>query len=290
VIEDRDYMRQPEYQEPWFHGFRWTWTMILIAINLVVFVLMEIEKGYNIEGFLKIFQYCALSNAGIFHGYVWQYLTFQFLHASGNHFVGNMIGLFFFGRLVEERIGSKKMLLMYLVSGVVGGLLQTALGLVFPTVFGYPVVGASAGVLGLLAAYAALEPDGAILLFFVIPVKVKYLAAAIAVVALFYTLVPAAPGLAHAAHLGGMVMSWLFIRKIFPADWSGAGKLFQRAEKSQPSRPKPKLEPVEPSGDTDFLQNQVDAILDKISAHGMKSLTTREREILESARKKMTKS
>ncbi|HSY18956.1 MAG TPA: rhomboid family intramembrane serine protease [Candidatus Acidoferrales bacterium] len=288
MLDDRDYMRQPEYRDPMFSGFRWSWTMVLIAVNLAVFVLMEINKAYNPDGFLKIFQTCALSNDGVLHGYVWQYLTFQFLHAGGGHFAGNMISLFFLGRLVEDRIGGKRMLLMYLASGAAGGVLQTVLGFVFPSVFGGPVVGASAGVCGLLAAFAAMEPDGQVLLFYMIPVRVKYLAFAAAVVALFYTVVPAAPGYAHAAHLGGMLMSWLFIRRIFPADWSKLTGTLRRAEKKQPRRPQ--AEPLEPKSDTDFLQNQVDAILDKISAHGIQSLTTREREILESARKKMTKS
>ncbi|HEV2694762.1 MAG TPA: rhomboid family intramembrane serine protease, partial [Verrucomicrobiae bacterium] len=164
MIDDRDYMREPEYRDPWFRGFHWSCTMSLIVVNLVVFAFMEINKAYNVAGFLKIFQYFALSNEGLSHGHVWQYVTFQFLHLNQSHFVGNMIGLFFLGRMVEERIGGKRMLLMYLASGIFGGVLQTLLGLVFPAVFAGPVVGASAGVYGLLAALTALEPDAEMLL------------------------------------------------------------------------------------------------------------------------------
>jgi membrane associated rhomboid family serine protease len=288
MIEDRDYMRQPEYRDPMFSGFRWSWTMVLIAVNLLVFVLMEIEAAYNPEGLVKMYQYCALSNEGLGHGYIWQFISFQFLHAGPMHFFGNMLGLFFLGRIVEHMIGGRRFILLYLMCGIFGGVLQALLGLMFPSVFGLEVVGASAGVFGLLAAWAALEPEGQMLVFFILPVKTKHLAWFSAVVAAFYILVPAERGIAHAAHLGGMFMGWFFIKKILQGDWSKLTGALRPAEKNRPRRPK--LEPLEPKTDTDFLQNQVDAILDKISAHGIQSLTAREREILESARKKMTKS
>ncbi|HEV2691770.1 MAG TPA: DUF6576 domain-containing protein, partial [Verrucomicrobiae bacterium] len=123
--------------------------------------------------------------------------------------------------------------------------------------------------------------------FFIFPVKIKYLALAAAGIALFYTVVPAEPGMAHAAHLGGMIMSWIFVRKILPGGWLRIPDVLRPSEKSEPRRAK--SQPEEPKEDAAFLQNQVDAILDKITASGMKSLTKREREILESARKKMTK-
>src|SRR5213076_2893816 len=98
------------------------------------------------------------------------------------------------------------LLLVYLTSGVVGGVFQTLLGLIFPGTYGVEVAGASAGVFGLLAALAALEPDGEILIFMLLPSKIKYLAWSAALVAMFYVIVPAQPGIAHAAHLGGMAM------------------------------------------------------------------------------------
>ena len=288
MLDDREYMRQPEYREPMFHGFHWSWTIVLIAINLIVFVMMEVFRAYDYAGFGKFFEYFALSNQGLAHGYVWQFLTFQFLHAGGMHFVGNMVGLYFLGRMVESMIGGRRFLVLYISSGLIGGVFQSLLGLIFPSVFGLPVVGASAGVFGLLAAVAALNPEGVILLFFILPVKMKYAALLAAVVAAFYIVVPVEIGVAHAAHLGGMAMGWLFVRKILHGDWSRLTGMLRRAEKVQPPRIKP--EPLDPKNETDFLESQVDPILDKISAHGIGSLTTREREILEAARKKMSRS
>lgn len=287
MLEDRDYMRRPENREPLFHGFHWSWTIVLIAVNLAVFVLMEINKAYNIEGFIKIFQYCALSNDGLSHGYVWQFLTFQFLHANRWHFVGNMLALFFLGRMVESMIGGKRFLSLYIACGFVGGGFQTILGLMFPNVFGLPVVGASAGVFGLLAALAALAPEVEMLLLFVLPVKIKYVALVGAIVAVFYIVVPAEIGVAHAAHLGGMAMGWFFVRKILQGDWSRLGGVLRPAEKRQPSQLKNTS--ADEGAESGYSEEQINAILDKISAQGIQSLNRREREILESARKQMGK-
>ena len=282
-------MRQPEYRDPIFSRLRWSWTMVLIVVNLIIFVVMQIETAYNVPALIKTYEYGALSNEGLAHGYVWQFITFQFMHAGRWHFAGNMLGLFFLGRIVENSIGPKRFILLYLSCGIIGGVFQTVLGLIFPNVFGIPVVGASAGVFGLLAALATLEPEAEMLVFFILPVKTKYLAWISAVVALFYVIVPAEPGMAHAAHLGGLAMGWFFVRKILYGDWTRLTGMLRRPEKQEKPLRRPRTESLEPKDDTDFLQSQVDLILDKISAHGIGSLTTREREILESARKKMTK-
>ncbi len=288
MLEDRDYMRQPEYNDSgWRPRFqpRWSGTVVLLVVNLLVFVLLEINKAYNLEGFLKVFKFCALSDEGLSHGYIWQFITFQFLHIGRWHFVGNMLALFFLGRAVEGLIGRKRFFLLYITSGMIGGVFQTLLGLIFPNIFGIPVVGSSAGVFGLLAALAVLEPTAEMLMFFIIPVKTKHLVWVAVVVALFYIIVPAEPGVAHAAHLGGMAMGWFFVRKIMQGDWTHlSGAL--RPAKNKLSR-RPKLEPLEENPVADFVVSEVDPILDKISANGIQSLTARERAVLEAARKKM---
>ncbi len=297
MLEDRDYMRQSDEYGRIFRAVPMTY--LLIAANLIVFIWTEVARAYFINGYGKTFDCFALSNEGLRHGFVWQYLTFQFLHLGSMHFVFNMMGLFFLGRAVEGMIGSKRFLLLYLGSGVVGGILQTGLGLIIPTVFGIPVAGASAGVFGLLAALATLEPDVDILLFFILPVRIKYVAWAGALGAAFYMLVPAQPGIAHAAHLGGMIGGFAYIRLFIQHRWhlpqwklpiprpAPRELVVKRAGKSTwNSRNIPPAEDLTPD---EFLQKEVDPILDKISARGIQSLTPREREILEKARSKMNK-
>jgi len=288
MIDDRDYMREPEYGgSRWSSGFRlrWSWTIVLMAINLIVFILVEINKAYNPVGLANIAQYGALSNTGIAHGYVWQFLTYQFLHFGRTHFVMNMLGLFFLGRPVESIVGGKRFLGIYLVSGVIGGVFQVLLGLVFPNVFGLlPVVGASAGVCALLAAWATIEPNSELLLFFILPVKLKYCAWLGAVVAAFYVIVPAEPGIAHAAHLGGMAMGWFYVKYLMQSP-----ALIGTAEPEAPRRAPTVKQPEEKTAE-EFLESEVNPILDKISARGIQSLTARERAILEAARRKISRS
>lgn len=209
----------------------------------------------------------------------------------------NMVGLFFLGRALEDVIGKKNFYLLYLGSGVVGGLLQLLLGLLFSRNFGGPVVGASAGVLGLVAAYAILNPEKEILLFFVLPIRARHFLWIAGGISIFYILVPAYPGIAHGAHLGGLLAGVAYIRWIIQSGMSLSGwqpfasrrprglvsLRFSKSKSWQkPNRP----EAIE-SSNTDFISQEVDPILDKISAHGMQSLTPSERKILEAARSKM---
>jgi len=294
MIDDRDYMRQPEYHPA--GRFR-SMTVLLIVVHLVVFAVTEISRAHKAELYSGIFEYCALSKEGLSNGWLWQYLTFQFLHVGPWHFIFNMVALFMFGRPVEERIGSRRLLLVYLACGVVGGVFQTILGVIFPATHGAEVAGASAGVLGLLAALAALEPEGEILILFLLPSKIKYLAWSAALVAMFYVIVPAQPGIAHAAHLGGMAMGIFYVRQILPGHWFQLKNPVRReSSRALVAAGKGKTKSLGSAAETgeefstdEFLQKEVDPILDKISARGIQSLTARERETLERARAKMVK-
>jgi membrane associated rhomboid family serine protease len=246
--------------------------------------------------------YLLLSWPGLRHGYVWQLLTFQFLHAGMLHLVFNLISLYFFGRVTEERLGQAHFLTLYFASGVAGGLLQVGLGAIWPLQFGGPVLGASAGIFGLIAAFALLEPDGIILAFFVIPLRAKYLLYIEGAVALYYMLTPSS-GIAYAAHVGGMLFAIGYIKWVVRSShvWP-KWNLFQRKQRSermlqaatirQPLsklRRELKVSATEELPSGEFISQEVDPILDKISASGIQSLTERERRILQAARDKMSK-
>jgi len=175
-------------------------------------------------------------------------------------------------------------------SGIVGGVFQVLVALVWPQYFGGPVVGASACAFGLVAAFALIFPERELtmLIFFVIPVHLRaqtllVISAVLAVAGIVFPM----NNVANAAHLGGMAMGWFFVRRIMQRDWSPlAGALhFRRVSRTAPAAKSMRDEVAV----KDFLQEEVDPILDKISAHGIQSLTPREREILESARKRMAK-
>jgi len=287
MLDDRYYMRQGSSRG------RWLLTHWLIAINIVIFALQEVNAFYI---GLPVEKYLALSADGLQHGYLWQLVTFQFLHGGFVHVLFNAIGIYFFGRMVEERLGRTALLKVYLLSGIAGGLLQSLLSAVWPQHFGLWVVGASAGVYGLIAAAAVLDPGASILLWFFLPIRTKHFLIFIAAVSVFYILVPNGSHVAHGAHLGGILGALAYMR--WGATWEdfirsrriGYPRLRPRqlmrarASKAAPWQRERESEEIPPE---EFISREVDPILDKISEHGMQSLTPRERQILEAARAKM---
>jgi len=290
MLEDRDYMREPDYgQQRWRQQFRlrWTWTTALIASYVVVLVIQQIAvavfdqpEHQPVASFIT--QYLALSKEGLASGYAWQLFTYQFLHAGWMHLIFNSWAIFIFGNELEMLLGGRRFLTLMFSSGIVGGVFQVLAAVAYPPWFGGPVVGASAGAFGLVAAFAMLFPERELtmLVFFVIPVhlRAKMLLVLSAVIAIGGSFFPA-DHVANAAHLGGMAMGWLYVKKILNRALLGVEnepKYFQ----PQPAKPV-KRQPVE------FEEGEVDAVLDKISERGINSLTARERAVLEAARKKM---
>src|ERR1035438_3114709 len=215
MLEDRDYMRQPEY------GRRLSLTVALIIVNAMVFLFELLVSGYSHSLHIENY-YFALSVEGLKNGFVWQLLTFQFMHAGLWHLVFNCWAIYVFGRAIEETLGWKKFLILYLSSGVVGGICQVLVALLWPDLFGGPVVGASAGGFGLIAAFAVLFPERELLLllFFILPIRLsaKMLLLLSAVLALAGIIFPISH-IANAAHLGGMLTGVVFIRHFIQGRW-----------------------------------------------------------------------
>jgi membrane associated rhomboid family serine protease len=296
MLEDRDYMREPSFES------RRSTTVVLLVCNVVAFILQNIAAYYLPKFPLE--EYFALSVPGLQHGWLWQLLTFQFLHGGLLHLLLNCWALYVFGRAMEETLGRRHFLLLYFGSGVFGGLVQMLGAVLLPSHFGGAVVGASAGVFGLVAAFATLFPGRqlTLLLFFVLPVtlRARHLLWFCVLLALFGIVFPEGQ-VAHAAHLGGILMGVFYTRQIIHWQWNwlrflhrtprrvvpramvNAGKSPGEAWLRRPAPKSPELPPEE------FMSREVDPILDKISAHGIHSLTERERRILEAARKKMAK-
>ncbi len=293
MLEDRDYMRQPDYG-----GQRVSFTIALLIINAAVFVVQLLasnsQQGSEIE-----WNYFALSLAGLKHGYVWQLLTFQFMHAGWMHILFNSLAIYFFGRPVETALGRRHFLTLYLASGVIGGLVQMLFAYWLPS-FGNAVVGASAGASGLIAAFAILHwTERFSLLIYFIPVSMtgKMLLAVSLALAFLGMLTPNS-GIANAAHLGGILTGGFYVHLFIQGQWLGwrfpARRTVQREYAVSRASKGPFWrsaagEPDEELPTDEFVKSEVDPILDKISTHGIQSLTAREREILEKARSKMAK-
>jgi len=293
MLEDRYYMRRPAFRSPW------SATVVLLVVNVAAFILQNVLYRFStfpVDGWF------ALSVEGLRHGFVWQLLTYQFMHGGWLHLLLNCWMIYFFGRELEETLGRNSFLTLYFTSGVIGGLFQALAGVLLGGSFAAPVVGASAGAAGLLAAFATLYPERPLmlLLFFIIPVnmRAKFLLLIGALVTLFGLVFPMG-NIAHAAHLGGLLTGIVFVRYAIHWHWHWPRL---RRTRSQPLRPLVKAthrasarwgqtsarvdEDLPPE---EFLSKEVDPILDKISAQGIQSLTERERKILETAREKMVR-
>ena len=291
-LADRHYMREPT------SNWRFSATVTLVFVLVLAFILQHVVPDD------KQAQYLALSLDGLKRGYVWQLLSFQFMHAGLFHLVMNGFTLWMFGREVEEVLGKARFLTLYFLSGAIGGLLQVLLALISDRLFGGSVVGASAGIFGVVAAFAMIAPQRELtmLAFFIIPINIKaqvllWIESGVALLGMFLPN-QVGPHIAHAAHLGGILTGVAFMKISLTSRESDWNPFQSKRRKRELIRavsikiPKWPHGPAESPGDVsqeEFISREVDPILDKISQHGIQSLTERERKILEAARNKMAK-
>ena len=177
-------------------------TRALLLINVAVFFLARLFGG----GIESVFALWPLGTNFL----PWQVATYAFLHVSFEHLFFNMLGLWMFGSELERIWGEKRFLQFYAASVLAAALAQLVVTAVMGSV--YPTVGASGGLFGLLFAFAVMFPNRVILLFFVIPMKARYLVALYGLLELYQGVYVMNSGVAHFAHLGGMVGGFLMIR------------------------------------------------------------------------------
>jgi membrane associated rhomboid family serine protease len=177
-------------------------TRALLLINVAVFFLARLFGG----GIESIFALWPLGTNFL----PWQVVTYAFLHGSFEHLFFNMLGLWMFGSELERIWGEKRFLQFYAASVLAAAFAQLIVTAVMGSV--YPTVGASGGLFGLLLAFAMMFPNRVILLFFVIPMKARYLVLLYGVLELYQGVYVLNSGVAHFAHLGGMLGGLLMIR------------------------------------------------------------------------------
>ncbi len=230
---------------------------------------------------------------------VWRFITFQFLHANVLHIFFNMFGLYIFGGVVERYLGSRRYLAYYLVTGIFGGLLYLVLnllGYIAGRSFGVsnvpgllihqttvPLVGASAGVFGVIMACAKIEPDSQVQLMLPpVTLRMRTLAYAFVGIALFNLLITGNNAGGEAAHIGGAIAGYYFIRNSHLL--TDFFDVFSDSRKP-PKAGKPRsgwswLGGGGGIGGAGANQAEVDRILAKVRDSGIASLTEREKKIL----------
>jgi membrane associated rhomboid family serine protease len=242
----------------------------------------------------------------IFRGGFWRPVGFQFLHANLTHLLFNMIGLYFFGPLIERHLGSKRYLAFYLLCGICGALMYGVLnlggwmaslflgpnavvpGLLFNDM-STPLIGASAGVFGVLMAGAYIAPNATVLVFFFLPMRLRTLAYVLVGIAAFTVLTSGGNAGGEAGHLGGALAGFYFIRHprhlhgFF--DFVGWADPTSRHYRHRGAEARARAMARSPVGSREGGPDRetVDRILDKVQASGLGSLTDKERRILREA-------
>jgi membrane associated rhomboid family serine protease len=257
------YYRQ--YQRPpWGQSFAGTVVGKLIIANVAVFILQQLFQPY----FNDIFQ--LQPRAVVQNFYVWQLVSYLFLHDGIMHILFNMIVLFFFGSALEMAWGPRRFLQYYLVCGVGAGLLHMLVS------YDSTVIGASGAVYAVLMAYAIMYPNQIVLLMLVLPIKVKYLVTGLVVIDLLMG-IQGGGRIAHFAHLGGMLTGLFYFRDDIRRKVEGSPSAKRKWNAFVQDRRERQ---------TDNETANIDSILDKISAKGYENLTTTEKRILENYSRK----
>lgn len=278
-----------------------TWIIVVnVAVHLVSGRLMGNPGG-------KLFEYGYFSTAKVLYDVktrsgleFWRFITFQFLHAPGLMHLGmNMLGLYIFGALVEQHLGPKRYCAFYLTCGIFGGLmylLLNALGLLFqhwnlPTFLllntnaAAPLVGASAGVFGVIMACAYLSPDSMIdLLFPPVSLRMKTLAYGYVAIALVNLLFGGRNAGGDAAHVGGAIAGYFFIRRShLLRDFFDVLGDSRKPRERKLGRNGPKLRLVGNEPAPGPSEEELNRLLDKVSESGIESLNPAEKEALRKA-------
>lgn len=259
------------------------WVSRLLIANAVVFLLV----ATTVLPFRWAVDFLAFNPGDVLER-PWTVVTYMFLHGRFGHLFVNLLGLFFFGPPLEERWGSTEFIKYYLVCGA-GAVLVSFL-------FGdHAVFGASGAVYGLLLAFALTWPDAPIYVMFILPVKAKYLALFLGAFDLLSGVMGRADGVAHFAHVGGLVVGYLYLQR----GW----RTHLRLDRWRWRGRRPKLTAI-PGGESNGeatgesaprrrhggadadLWDEVDRVLDKIAASGLNSLTPEERHFLDEISKR----
>ena len=314
--DSRDY-----YRPAGFGGFNMLPPVIkqLLLINIGVFLIQMLFESINFGGYPGWYflnRYFALNPiVGIdqtgqaYNFQIWQLITYQFMHGGFSHIFFNMFMLWMFGNEIENIMGSKKFLFFYLLSGIGAGLVQLIVGPVVSNHLAF-TIGASGAVYGVMIAFAMFFPDRQIYVYFLFPVRAKYLIAFLVLIE--FMSVGDMSLVAHLAHVGGIVTGFLFIlldkKNNFNIDGmfnklkntTSNFKNFNSSNTSGGFR-KPKKYGFgtknvqeaefydindEKKKEPEATSSDIDRILDKISASGYQNLTAEEKRILFEASKK----
>ncbi len=263
------------------------WVSRLIVVNAVVQLLLTtVLTSGQVMGALAFDPDAALTRP-------WTWITYLFVHAGILHLAANMLALYVFGTPVESRLGSRTFLVYYLFCGI--GAALVSLGMNALHLFGGAVIGASGAVLGVAVAFAMLWPEAEILVFPIpVPIRARTLVIIYAGLSLTMSVLGSQDGVAHPAHLGGLLFGWLWFKfkdrnpGVTPVPIRRMEPVVMAQSAMRDTGPREPATPRVGPGPqvSDPQATEIDRVLDKISARGIASLTPEERRFLDEVSKR----
>ena len=251
----------------------------LVLVNVVVYLLQSLSGKEDV--FFRLFG--LVPSSFLSELMIWQPFTYMFFHAPFyssvgiSHILLNMLGLWVFGRELEQAWGKNNFLKYYFVTGIGSGLVT----FLFQINSDSPVIGASGAVYGVLLAYGLSYPNRMLYIWGIIPVKSLWLVIIMGAIA-FFGLLGNADGISHVTHISGMVIGYFMLNK----KWRWRELLFKIRKKTIEFQVQRHEEKVAKKF---MLKKDIDLILDKIQKEGFSSLTSKEKNKLYDASKNMSK-
>ena len=186
----------------------------LIIVTSAAFLVTYIPAQiFQSEFFQDVFGLLGLQPRLVVHRFfIWQLVTYLFLHGGWFHIIFNMFALWMFGADLESKWGSKKFLFFYFLTGIGAGILDVTVNTIFPPAMPTVTIGCSGAIYGLLMAYGMLFPERLIYLYMIIPIKAKWFVAIMGLIEFVSSFSTPGSGISHFAHLGGMLFGYLYLR------------------------------------------------------------------------------
>jgi membrane associated rhomboid family serine protease len=236
------------------------WVLRLIIANIVVYFLER--TGTGIANMLAFVPSDAFLRP-------WTLVTYMFVHAGTSHILFNMLSLYFFGPRVEDRLGSRRFITLYALSGISGAILS----MIFAPFA--PIVGASGAVFGVMLAFAKFWPTAEIYIMGILPLQARIAVLLMAAAALWSGIQGSRGGVADFAHLGGFAGGWLYLKWLERR--AGVTKFRSKTVAAVSKDSLSNYKRIDPSAIHAVNRDEVNRILDKISASGLSSLSALEK-------------
>jgi membrane associated rhomboid family serine protease len=238
---------------------RW---LLILNVGIYILQILFLDRYLAVLGLVP--------SAFLSRGFLWQIITYMFLHGNPLHILFNMLFLWMMGCELERYWGGREFLKYYLITGGGAGIINV---LVQPS-SAIPTIGASGAIFGVIIAFALAFPDREMLLYFFIRIKAKHFAVLVGTIELLSLfLLPSAP-IARFAHLGGLAVGYIYLKRERLGYRLGGRIAASRRKLAESARRREQARRVS-------HKVEIDRILDKINTQGLGSLTDQERQLLE---------